>query len=45
MDSDRDEAFKNRRGWLYEEDTLLARPAAAIRILNTLTDRDTEVLV
>jgi len=32
-------------GWLYEEDPLLARPAAALGILNTLTDRDTEVLV
>jgi hypothetical protein len=45
MDTDRDEAFKNRYGWLYEEDALLARPAAALGILNTLTDRDAEILV
>jgi hypothetical protein len=45
MESDRDKTFKNRCGWLYEDDPLLARPAAALGILNTLTDRDTEILV
>jgi hypothetical protein len=45
MDSDRDKTFKNRCGWLDEDDPLLARPATTLRILNTLTDRDTEVLV
>ncbi len=45
MDPDRDEAFKNRDRRLYEEHALLDRPAAAFRILNTLPDRDAQILV
>jgi hypothetical protein len=45
MDTDRDEAFNNRYGRLDEEDALLTRPAATLGILDTLTDRDAEVLV